>query len=529
MKKLHSPTLLFAVILITASSCSHDLDVSLKTELSPESFPTEQKHFLQLSGTVYSKFREKFAGPYWFMQSLSTDEAILPARGGNWLDGGRYQQLHLHTWNKDHSNVKDVWAWLNSTISLANQVLYYFEPAPESEFKQSSIAQMRIMRAICTFLMMDLWGNVPIVKEFGSTDPVLTVERADVFKYIEEEVKASLPYLPEDAGSNYGMPNKYCGFALLAKMYINAEVYTGSPRWQDAVAMCDSIIKSNRFSLESNYTKMFFPDNGPQVKEFIFTIPYDNSLTTGDYTMYWARYNLHRAMRDKYSLPYTPSGSINTLPRFYAYYNDPTDLRNDIWLKGKQYDHAGNPILITTTKKGYDEDYSGADAGDTYVWQLELSPDIIMKNLPAFDLGNDEKSWAEGYRCNKFYPDSTSLTRSQDNDVPLFRYADILLIKVEAIVRGASPTDGQTALSLINELRTTRKAAPFSSLTLEDVYEEFCREMAGETWHRNNMIRFGKFEEHWGFKTDSDPDKRLFPIPTAALEINPNLTQNPGY
>jgi hypothetical protein len=135
-----------------------------------------------------------------------------------------------------------------------------------------------------------------------------------------------------------------------------------------------------------------------------------------------------------------------------------------------------------------------------------------------------------GYRNIKFYPDSTSTSRNQNNDVPVFRYSDILLMKAEAILRGGTPTLGHTALSLLNQLRAERTtSAPLTGVTLNDIYTERCREFAWEAWHRNDMIRFGKFEGSWGFKTDADVNHRLFPIPTAAMAVNPALTQNPGY
>ena len=135
-----------------------------------------------------------------------------------------------------------------------------------------------------------------------------------------------------------------------------------------------------------------------------------------------------------------------------------------------------------------------------------------------------------GYRNIKFYPDATSTTRNQNNDVPVFRYSDILLMKAEAILRGGTPTLGQTALRWLTRFGPTAPpAAALSAVTLEDLYAERCREFAWESWHRNDMIRFGKYEGNWGFKTDADVNHRIFPIPTSAFTVNPALTQNPGY
>jgi hypothetical protein len=273
---------------------------------------------------------------------------------------------------------------------------------------------------------------------------------------------------------------------------------------------------------------MFYPNNGPHINEFIFAIPFDAATPNG--YMFYTRYHLPRALRNKFGLNFTPSAPMSTLPEFYAYFDDPNDIRNEIFLTGKQYLPSGAPVIVKTTKQGFDEDYSGPDAADPLDYHVELTPEIILKNPATFDAGNDEKAWNMGYRINKFYPDNSSPTRNQNNDVPLFRYADIILLKAEAIERGGTPTLGATTLSLVNQLRATRSTSePWISVTLQDIYEERTRELVNENWHRNDMIRFGKYEDQWGFKTDSDPLKRIFPIPTQVLQLNPELKQNPGY
>jgi hypothetical protein len=454
----------------------------------------------------------------------------MPARGGNWYDGSRYEQLHKHTYNKDNGFMNDTWVWLTSVISNSNQNLFLVEKAPESEAKKTGIAELKTMRAIAYFMMMDVFGNVPIVKTFGDTTLPVTTLRKDVFTFIETEVLSAVDDLSEVTGAEtYGRPNKFTAYALLAKMYLNANVYTGAPRYADAVTMCDKIITSGKYELESNYLKMFRYDNGPQIKEFIFAIPYNPAASGGQ--MFFPRYNLYNGveMRTKYSLAYTPSGPMSTLPEFYAYFNEPQDVRSSIWLTGKQYYHNGNPILIPTTNKGYDEDYTGPDPSAPLNYHLEFTPNIVIKNVATFDCGNDRKSWAMGYRCNKFYPDSTSTSRNQNTDLPIFRYADILLMKAEAILRGAPATNGQTALSLTNDVRVKRNASAWTDVTLQTLYEERSRELVSENWHRNDMIRFDKYEGSWGVKTNSDINKRIFPIPINALQLNPKLTQNPGY
>jgi starch-binding outer membrane protein, SusD/RagB family len=247
--------------------------------------------------------------------------------------------------------------------------------------------------------------------------------------------------------------------------------------------------------------------------------------------MYHSRYDVPRSERAKFGLAFTPSAPRSTLPEFYANFDDANDIRNNQWLTGLQFLSNGNPVTVSTTKKGYDQFYTGADGGAAYTYQVNLTPDIVLRQNPAlFDCGNDEIAWNMGYRNIKFYPDASSTSRNQNNDVPFLRYSDVVLMKAEAILRGGSATLGDTPLSLVNSVRSKRStSAAWSSVTLEDLYKERCREFAWEAWHRNDMIRFGKYEGSWGFKTNSDVTRRIFPIPTYAKALNPILDQNPGY
>lgn len=530
----------FLLLLTGALTACHDINVPVTTELTPEIFPQNSAQFIQASGPPYAAFRGNFALDYWFMQTLSTDEAILPARGGNWYDNQNYMMLHYHSWTKDHPWTASAWSWLSTVIGTTNQALSILDktiPA-NSTAKPMNLAELKMLRATAYFMMMDLFGNVPIDTTYGDYTPHPNVPRTQVFNFIEKEVKAALPYLSRSTGqATYGRANKFTGYALLAKMYLNAEYYTGTARYQDCVAACDSVINSGLYAIEprSSYLKMFYPDNGPQMKEFIFAVPYDPAAIAMPGTngfMYRARYDVPRSARAKFNLPFTPSAAESTLPEFYAHFNDPNDVRNGQWLTGKQYMNDGvTPVTVTTTKKGYDQFYAGSDGAAPYTYQVELTPNVTLRqDVTTFDCGNDEIAWNMGYRNIKFYPDQSSTSRNQNNDVPVFRYSDVILMKAEALLRGATPTLGHTALSLVNMVRSNRTTSPaWTSVTLEDLFAERSRELAYETWHRNDMIRFGKFEGKWGFKTDAAATRRIFPVPTTAFVVNSALTQNPGY
>ncbi|MDJ1501525.1 RagB/SusD family nutrient uptake outer membrane protein [Xanthocytophaga agilis] len=517
----------------------HMLDVPVTSELTPDVFPQDSIQFIQASGPAYAALRGNYALDYWFTQTLSTDEAILPARGGNWYDNQGYLRMHYHTWTTDTGWPSSSWSWLSRVIGTTNQALAILGeniPATSSS-KSSKLAELKMVRALAYFMMVDLYGNVPIDTAYGDFEPRANSSRTEVFNFIESEVNAALPFLSEETGTlMYGRCNKWMAYALLAKMYLNAEVYTGTKRNDECIAACDKIISSGKYGIESmsSYLQMFYPTNGPQMKEFIFAIPYDPTaapLANTNGYMYRARYDVPRSMRAKFKLPFTPSAPESTLPEFYAHFNDENDVRNGQWLTGKQYNTDGTPLTVTTTKKGYDETYAGTDGDASYTYQVELSPEIVLRrSVVNFDLGNDEIAWNMGYRNIKFYPDASSANRNQNNDMPVFRYSDILLMKAEAILRGGAPTSGHTALSLVNQVRANRTtSSPWTAVTLDDLYEERSREFAYEAWHRNDMIRFGKYEDSWGFKTNADTYRRIFPIPVSAIVLNPKLVQNPGY
>lgn len=537
MKKICKHLSMLVLVVSFLASC-HKIEVPVTSELTPNVFPQNSTQFIQASGPAYAALRGNFSTDYWFIQSLSSDEAILPARGGNWYDNQNYLALHYHSWTKDNGWTNSNWNWLSVVIGTTNQALSILnQTMPEGSGKQTGLSELKMVRAMAYFMLMDLYGNVPIDTAYGDFTPHTNVPRAQVFNFIESEIKANLPNLSNVTGiTTYGRANRYTAFALLAKMYLNAEYYTGTARYNECIVACDSVINSGKYALEpmSSYLKMFYPNNGPQMKEFIFAIPYDPSAGAMPGTngfQYHARYDVPRSMGKKYSLPFTPSAPESTLPVYYANFNDPNDVRNGQWLTGLQYNYNGTPLTVTTTKKGYDQTYTGADGGAAFTYQVNLTPDILLRqDITTFDCGNDEIAWNMGYRNIKFYPDSTSTSRNQNNDVPVFRYSDILLMKAEAILRGGTATGGQSAVSLVNQLRANRTTSPaLTTISLDGIYAERCRELAWETWHRNDMIRFGKYEGSWGFKTNAETYRRIFPVPTAAIAVNPTLVQNPGY
>lgn len=179
----------------------HNLDVPVENALTSDNFPIKTEHFIQASGPTYTSFRGNIALSYWFMQSLTTDEMILPARGGNWYDGARYFQLHQHNWNADNGVIDGGWNWITNTITTINQNLAVVETAPESPAKVQGLAELKAMRAISYFIMLDMWGNVPILTKFGDKTPPTTSPRKDVYAFVEKELIEAIPGLSADVNA----------------------------------------------------------------------------------------------------------------------------------------------------------------------------------------------------------------------------------------------------------------------------------------------------------------------------------------
>lgn len=557
MKKTMNRLALLALLAGGLSSC-HKVSVDVVSELTPETFPKTEAQYNSVMGPVYTALRGAYTTDIFFLNSQSTDESALLTYGSDWVDGNRYKDLHLHTWTKDHPNVGGMWGFWTNLIGTANQTLFILAGSDEGAVKNTSIAEMKALRAFFYFNMMDLWGGVPLDTVYGSKELKARATRQEVFTFVENELKAAIPFLKTASGATtYGKPTRYMAWALLAKLYLNAQVYTGTAKNNECIAACDSVMSAGggtQYALENRatYFNQFSPTNGPSSKEFVFAIPFDPSTSNG--WMFYARYDLNRnlGMKYRYSGSTTganvdpvvnqttgnglinnrPSGPRCTTQEFYAHFNDVNDIRNNQWLGGLQYWSTGNPILVRTTNLGYNQFYSGGDPGGTYVYHLDISP-LSTSRLGAssYDVGRDEIGWNTGYRNVKFLPDANSINRNQNNDVPVFRLSDIILMKAEAILRGGTATNGHTALSLVNTLRAVRTtSAALTSLTLNDIYSERSRELSWEGWHRNDMIRFGRYEDSWGLgKTNTDTYRRVFPIPTSAIATNPNLAQNTGY
>ncbi|WP_421938865.1 RagB/SusD family nutrient uptake outer membrane protein [Pedobacter sp.] len=486
------------------------LDVDVESQLTNGNFPATPDAFVAATGTVYQKFNAGFGVDIWRMYELTSEEVIITARNGGYYDQGRYQTLHKHNWAPDHPIILSAWQWGYAGISDCNRVLNILEKSVDSPTKTQFLNEIRAMRALYYLYVMDMFGNVPITS-FGTAESPKQSTRAEVFSYIEKELLAISEGLSAPAtvtAEFYGRPTKWMAYAMLQKLYMNAEQYIGKAMYTEANVYADKIINGSSMTLVGDYNSLFAVNNGANT-ETIFAAIYDANYSGGNAM---TRFTLHSALRAKYNLPFSPSNAQCTLKEFYALFNLTNDVRNASWLVGKQFLNDGTTPIMNG---------SG---------QLDFTADIILTNQETMDVGPEVNGVSRGIRSIKFYPDpnTNSSTRFQNNDMPIFRLADVYLLKAEALLRtGGSLTE---ALKWFNKVRVRVKAPEVTTLTLDQILDERGRELAWEGWRRNDLIRFGKYQGKWGFKNGGEGASRdIFPIPATELVLNKNLKQNTGY
>lgn len=542
MKNYMKISLAAAIVSLTAS-CT-DLDVDVKSQYIE--YPTESEVALEAKmADVYYAFRSALGNKYNRYQTFSSDEASGISFDGDYYDGAENVNPTLHNFKAEDGPL-DYWSDLASGITKCNKAIDELGESTD-ELTLSYIASARVMRAFYHFILMDSYGDVPILnKLYDDEEAIERSPRKDVAEFIENELLESIPYLSEaNNAATYGKPNRWMAEALLVKLYINWAVYTCgdvtsydaastvNTKLDDCVKYCDDIINSGLFNLNDAYRSKFLYDNGSQITDFIYAMPYDCVNAQG---LLYGRYRTFRRIDDGEPIGYyggsmknSCAGIVVMNPEFSDLFTLEGDDRNKAVLGGKVYVH--DPLTGEETTTPYM--YNGE--------QLELTKEITLKagGEEQLNAGADANGWRQGYRSIKFYPNPNEYaqySRNQSNDVPIFRFADIILTKAEAILRGAQATGEDTPQSLFNQIRSYVHAPLIDHTpTLQDVLDERGREFFDENWRRNDMIRFGTFESEYGFHKKGFPNasfdktRRIFPVPQDVLNENVNWEQNPGY
>lgn len=503
-------SLAFATLFL-ALSCS--LEEEVLDESSGDKLLKEPGIEVNLLAPVYSQLRSVIAGNLWALNEVSSDEVVVPTRGQDWEDGGIWKQLHRHSWDAASEPVLGLWTALETGVSRANTGLLLLESL-EGKRDPALItalrAELRMLRALYRYWQYDCFRQIPVRDENDGDylAPPLVLKNGEAFDWLESELLAILPDMTPRAQQDYGRATIDAARFLLAKLYLNSAVYTGQPAWEQCLEQCEAIINTGRYQLADDYFHLFSVDNEVDNTEAIFVLRGSSQQALEIFlgpavTLHW---------NQRLGTSHWTFNGYCTVPDFF-YTWDQSDPRfqdgriraatgaNLGFLVGPQYHPDGKPVLTT--------------AGEPLAYTVEV------------DLYN-AREW-EGVRVIKYEPDPASgnLYFLGRCDFLLFRFAGLHLMKAEALLRLGQPAE---ALSLVNELRRVRSVPELGELTEDALLKERGFELYWEGWRRQDLIRFGRFTSGaWKDKQPVPEYRNVFPIPQTALDVNPNLQQNPGY
>lgn len=507
-------TLLLAAPAFASLPGCTDLTEAPASSITPENFYNNEREVLGGLASVYSQMRISFPGytdgGYWTVSEVSSDEMIVPTRGNDWADGGRWLDIDAQRWTVSSpgtlSDINSVWVPAFIGIARANVLLAALENVVVPN-EAVIAAEARTLRAFYYYMLMDMFGGVPIV-ETTEIAPRTQDTRAEVFTFIETELNAARAVLPASwPAAQHGRMTQGAADAILASMYLNAQVFTGTvtaaglqpgtARWQDAITVADRIINSGAYILSADWRANFRYDNHLS-RENILVVKF---LAEPDLGLRFVNASLHYQQ-------FTP-GPWNGFSILADAYNqfDADDQRRQAFLAGPQVNvETGTPVC---------ERPGCAGGGAPLVFTVTIGDATAAREN-------------EGVRFLKWPVDPGHVQQDNGNDFAWFRLAEILLIKAEAQFElGNSPG----ALLILNQLRARvfEPDEPLTTVSRDIILRERLFELAAEGKRRQDLIRHGRFTQPWTFKPQREPFRILMPIPQTQLDANPLLVQNPGY
>lgn len=464
-------------------------------------------------------------GNYYSIQTVSSDEMAIGQKGGDWFDGGVWLRLHAHTEGSSMGNLNNTWNNAYSGIGEVNLAL-------SGSLTANETAQARTLRALQYWRLLDLFGRVKIITTPGGDAP--QSDRTTVFNFVESELLSVLGIPAVTAsmdlsgsalgtGSEPYIVNQFGALSLLAKLYLNSEIYTGVARYQQADWAATYVIDNGPYQLcgegcsvqnlakrpdvaedpdeLEGYAAVFAPNNQFN-PEMIWSIYYDEVGATG---MNFSQMNLHYPSQLTFALDQQPWNGYQVLEEFYNSYEAGDKRKTANFLVGPQTDFGGNALL----------DFAADD------------DDLVVDYTPEINEIQPNSIRQSGARAKKF---SFQLfgRPEMNNDYPLFRLGQLHLMRAEARARAAG--DWSLALPDVNAIRDRAGVSALTSITADEFSDELGREMFQESSRRTDLIRFGKWGDPWWEKTNSEAHRTIFPIPQAAIDASSgSLTQNPGY
>ncbi len=496
-------------------SCTDDLNRFPTNGTSNDIQYSDINGYKQSLITIYATTAyNDFLRNYWNMQELTTDEAV-----STWDDNG-ILSYHIFNWTADNIAMGRVYTSLMYNITLCNNFIIESSDdnlakrgfsGSDSETIKQYIAEARFMRAYFYWILMDLYGNPPFATEtsLAAGEVPKQIKRADLFNYIETELKAIETSLLTAKNNEWGRADQGACWALLSRLYLNAEVYTGTAKYTEAITYSSKIINSG-YTLENNYNWLMLADNYLNTNEFIFTMNFDN---TNEVT--WGGTN------------YIALGASGVPAEVNGMSNSWSSLRMT----------ESIPVLFPTADTTVDRRAALWTEGQT------LTCDDLGTSLNGYS----SFKFRNLYRNGSAPVQNNSYNNISDIDFPVFRLAEIYLNYAESVLRGGTGGDATTALSYINKLRgraydnnpgSSKGNISAGDLTLDFILDERARELYWEAQRRTDLIRYKKLttgEYLWAWKggvregTQVNEKYNIFPLPTSDILANPNLEQNDKY
>lgn len=529
--------LLFATVL--ESACTK-LDEKVYSEITSDNFYNNEAEVLSAVLRPYTH-ANAWAAPtsqrsYYRLNELSADQLAWPVKGIHGYDNGDWIRQHYHTWTADENNIWNPWSLMFTGIGYCNDPIKNLQEYSldrmgiTAEQRDAYIAELKVLRAWHYMKLMDLYGNIPVVTVVGEPESPPTESRATVFAFIEKELKENVDLLPVLSQQRVGRITKAAGYAILAELYLNAEIWTGTARWDECITATDKIIsgqtggQNGAAKLDVNLTNTFSNTNTTQSTENLFVIAYNYQLTTT--RCGWNGDFYHFNQKYIYGGSSNGNDGVIVIPSAYDAFAA-NDLRKSTWmLIGAQY-------YYTDATKPVNGSYEYKDKPLVFV-------NNIQRNSEGGTLSNmntgEENS---GARFNKYKPGASDDAHYWSNDWVLYRLTDIYFYKAEALMRKNNGVATAEAVELINDCRkrafTTadwvNAAYTTASLTLDELLAERGREFIFEGKRRTDLIRFGKFvtASWWDHTPSGNANRIIFPIPARQLTANKNIKQNPGY
>lgn len=517
LKYLLTPV--FCIFMLWACT---DLNEKVYDKIPADDFGKTQAQINSIIAPIYRTLKGVWPTDGLVISEEIGDMAITPTRtGGDWWDSGVHMEFARHTWQPRNSTINGLWNTANTGVSTCNKVLAIISAntnISEAD-RQAAFVEIRGVRAFWYYILVDYFGNVPLVTNFEDQELPGTKSRREVYDFVIKELNEIKDLLPADVSAKtYGKFTKGAAYFLLAKMYLNAEVFTGtitqtsftkgSSEWQKCIDACDEVLKLP-YILEPNWTTNFEVRNESS-KEIIFPCVF--SKTDGGNHLFFR--TLHYRDPIALGMSISPWNGISAMPDYVNQFDDADKRKDWSFLTGPMIDPATGKVL--TTQHGRD---------------LIHTIDIPMiAGTPAkYDNIWGEVEQEVGARCIKWAIEP-GLSSDAENDFAFFRLADVYLMKAEALVRLGRNAEALPYVNAVRERAFDDDAKLLASVTLNDIYNERRYEFAWECYTRQDMIRFGKLLEPRFLKPETTPAYRLLlPIPIQAMEANNRLTQNPGY